>query len=812
MISSYPTKMENKEKSLTPMMEQYRSIKEQHSDALLFYRLGDFYELFYEDAVIVSKELGLVLTKRVDAPMCGIPWHASEMYLMKLVKNGHKIAICEQLETPDEAKKRAGNKATVAREVTRIVTQGTLIEQSMLGEKNNNFLLSISGEYNGKVAVAYADISTGKFLLEEIEIDELLTTITKVSPSEIICPDNLLSKKEILSSFGKYKSIIKALPSSKFMHDSATERLAKFYDVRFIDAFGVLPKTAIEAAAAIIEYVADAYKSDRLHLQFPKFVNHLDYVYLDSFTRKSLELTVTQSGEKNGSLLSNIDRTLTPQGARMLFRWLMEPVRSHAKIEKRLNYVEFFVNNKSVLEKIRKGLANFPDLERSIARIFMNKAGPRDLKCVAVSLQKSLEIHQYLQQFDVMRAIQLVFDEINDIILSLNSALTDVVPVLARDGNFIRKGHDEELDWYIDIIENSDDIIRKLQKRYVDETGIPSLKIRNNSVLGYFIEISPNFASKIPYSFTHRQSLATCMRYTSEELTKMANDVYSAESNVRRREMAIFSDLIKLVVSAKSGLQQMSDNVSFLDLVSSFAQLAIDNNYVRPTLVSEKILSIKNGRHPVVENSLRSSGVKFTANNCDISDESCVALLTGPNMGGKSTFLRQNALIIIMAQIGSFVPAQEAVIGVVDRIFSRVGAADDIASGRSTFMVEMIETATILQQATENSFIILDEIGRGTSTYDGLAIAWAVIEEIANKIKARTIFATHYHELVRLQETIPQIQFLTVRVEESQSKIVFLHKIERGFADKSYGLNVAALAGFPSFVLGRAEEILKEIS
>jgi DNA mismatch repair protein MutS len=442
----------------------------------------------------------------------------------------------------------------------------------------------------------------------------------------------------------------------------------------------------------------------------------------------------------------------------------------------------------------------------------MNKAGPRDLKCVVISLQRSLEIHQYIQQFEALSSISLVFNEINDIILTLNSALADVVPVLTRDGNFIRKGYDKELDWYINIIENSDDIIRNLQKRYIDETGIPSLKIKNNLILGYFIEISPNFASKIPYSFTHRQSLATCMRYTSEELVKMANDVYSAESNMRRREITIFAELVKLVTSTKSDLQTISDNVSFLDLVSSFAQLAVDNNYVKPNLVSERILNIEGGRHPVVENSLQSDGVRFIANDCRISEESCIALLTGPNMGGKSTFLRQNALIIIMSQIGSFIPAKKATIGIVDRIFSRVGAADDIASGRSTFMVEMIETATILQQATKNSFIILDEIGRGTSTYDGLAIAWAVVEEIANKIKARTIFATHYHELTRLQETVPKIQFLTVKVEEAQNKIIFLHKIECGFADKSYGLNVAALAGFPRSVLNRAEEILKKMS
>ncbi|MDR3224593.1 MAG: DNA mismatch repair protein MutS [Holosporales bacterium] len=801
-------------KNITPMMQQYNATKEQYADSLLFYRLGDFYELFYEDALVASKELGLVLTKRVDAPMCGIPWHASEMYITKLVKNGHRVAICEQQETPEEAKRLRGHRATVERKVIRIVTPGTLIEQAMLGEKSNNFLLAISGGTGSgeKLGVAYADISTGRFLLEEICANELQSVLTKISPSEIVCPDSLLSKRYILDNLSKYKSIVRALPSSKFMKNSAADRLAKFFGIKFIDAFGNLSRNLINAASEVVEYVFDAYKSNKVSLSFPKLINHLDHMYLDNFTRKSLELTQTQNGEKKGSLLSNIDKTLTSQGARMLSRWLMEPLNNLCKINQRLDYVDFFVNSKDVLKSIRSTLLDFPDIERSLSRILMGKAGPRDLRCVSSALLKANKLGEFIANFSQLRSINLFFDNAKELVQTLDSALCDELPNFSRDGGFIKKGYDSELDKYLDVLENGDSIIKSLQKKYITETGIPTLKVKNNSVIGYFVEISPNFAPKIPYKFVHRQSLASAIRYSSEELTETANNIYSAESNIKRRELVIFDELVSMITNEKDDIRTISDNISFLDVTSSFAQLAIDNDYIRPEMTSEKILNIKNGRHPVVENSLKMNGATFVVNDCKMENDSVVALLTGPNMGGKSTFLRQNAIIIVMAQIGSFVPAEKAIIGLVDRIFSRVGASDDIASGRSTFMVEMVETATILQQATDKSFIILDEIGRGTSTYDGLAIAWAVIEEIANKIKARTIFATHYHELVRLKETVDNIQFLTVKVEEWQNNIVFLHKISEGFADKSYGLNVAALAGFPRAVLDRAIEVLKNVS
>lgn len=798
--------------TLTPMMQQYCSIKEQYKDYLLFYRLGDFYELFYDDAITVSKELGLVLTKRVDVPMCGIPWHAAEMYIPRLVKNGFRVAICEQLETPQEARKRGGSKATVERDVTRIITSGTLVEQDMLPEKSNNFLLAISNCYNSNLAVAYTDVSTGRFLVEEIPSSDLISTISKVAPSEIICSDKLLSQKEFLEVLVNYKSIIRPIPDVKVSGASITDALTKFFKVKCLSVFGDLSKHVLEAIAFIVKYVSEVYKSNDVKLDFPKLVKLSDYMCIDSFTRRSLELTVSQFGSKKSSLLSNIDKTLTSQGSRMLARWLMEPLTNIDKINKRLDFVEFFIANKTMLTNLQEKLANLPDIERAIARVLINRAGPRDLKCISVTLKTAFQISQILKAFPIFSKLHLSFDELNSLINELDCALGDELPVLARDGNFIKKGYDPELDEHIDILDRSESIIKSLQLKYVKETGIPTLKIKSNSVISYFIEISPQFASKVPYNFIHRQSLAAALRYTSDELIEIANKIRSAELNIKQRELFIFEALKDKVTAQSKFIKEISNNISFLDVITSLACLAAENKYVRPKMLKDNTLKILKGRHPVVENNLKAKGLNFIENDCEFTPASTLSILTGPNMGGKSTYLRQNAIIIIMAQIGSFVPAEYAEIGVVDRIFSRVGANDDISSGRSTFMVEMIETATILRNATANSFIILDEIGRGTSTYDGLAIAWAVIEDIAQRIKARTIFATHYHELKDLGNTLKQIKFLTVSVKEWNGNIVFLHKIIPGFADKSYGINVAALAGFPDYVINRAKELLHNLN
>ena len=796
---------------LTPMLRQYCDEKNNYPDALLLYRLGDFYELFFEDAEIASKELGLVLTKRNEAPMCGIPWHASDMYLTKLIKTGHRVAICEQMETPEEAKKRGGSGATIERKVTRIVTKGTLIEQELLGAKQNNFLLAISNiGSDGNIALAYTDISTGKFVIDKTAIDDLLSYITKIDPAEIICSDILLSNSEILDKLNCYKSIIRAIPNVKYVQNFSTNRLADFFGIKFTACFGKLTKKEIEVATAIVDYVSDAYKTDKIKLSFPEIVNSHDYMKLDNFTRNSLELTKSQSGDKKGTLIYNIDKTKTAQGGRMLARWLMEPLCNIDAINSRLNFVEFFINNTGLLSIISKYFSVFPDVERSLTRTVMGKASPRDLKCVATAIKLAIELDNYLSKYKELKEFRLYFENLNTLEKTLSNALTDEVPLFAKDCNFIRYGFDKELDEYIKLMTNSKDIINNLQEKYIKLTGIPTLKIKCNSVIGYFIDITPNYSSKVPYDFIHRQTLSTSLRYTSQELNDIANKIYSAESNAKRRELVIFDNLVNLVIKEENEIRQLSNNVAFMDVISSFAELAIERHYVKPIITTKKNLDIKNGRHPVVENNLQNSGNAFISNDCVLSNTSCVSILTGPNMGGKSTYLRQNAIIIIMAQIGSFVPADYAEIGVVDKIFSRVGASDDISQGRSTFMVEMIETATILHNATDRSMIILDEIGRGTSTYDGLAIAWAVIEDIISRIKARTIFATHYHELYDIKNTYANVKFLYVKVEEWNGKIVFMHKVNEGFTDKSYGINVAELAGFPKNVIERAKKILEQ--
>ena len=799
------------DQKLTPMMKQYAEVKSQYEDCLLFYRLGDFFELFYEDAKIASKELGLVLTQRSGIPMCGVPWHAHEMYLTKLIKNGHRVAICEQTETPEEAKAKRGYKATVERCVVRVVTKGTLIESSLIEEKCNNFLLSFCLDKD-KIGFAYVDISTGAFFVEESFKNDLVSVIEKISPSEIICAEDVLSNPEILGLISPYKSIIRPIPCAKLLQGSSDKKLADFYGVKFTDAFGKFSNCIKSSITLAIEYLSLVYINSKISLSIPKIINQFDFMQIDCFTRKSLELHKTLSGEKKGSLFYNIDRTETSQGGRLLQNWLSAPLYNVEKINKRLDFVEFFVRNKEILSDIKHILSSFPDIERAYSRISIGKTGPRDLNCVKLSLKLCMELDSITRNYTELKSLETSFKDMENIVSTLEEALKDEVPFLVRDGNFIKSGYDKELDEYRNILSNGSLIINTLQKKYVDYSGIPNLKIKNNNVLGYFIEFSAGHVMKAPYDFIHRQSLASVVRYTTEELSETAKKIHSAESDALRREGVIFEDLCRRISFLKQEIYILSQKISFLDCVTSLASLAIERGYVRPEIIDEKIIDIKKGRHPVVETELRKDGENFVANDCFMDDSSYISVLTGPNMGGKSTFLRQNAIIVIMAHIGSFVPAEKAVIGLTDKIFSRVGASDDISSGRSTFMVEMIETATILCQATEKSFVILDEIGRGTSTYDGLSIAKAVVESIHDDIKARTIFATHYHELIDLKNTINNVQYITVYVDETEDEITFMHKITKGFANKSYGIHVASIAGVPQKVIVRAKEILEKLN
>ena len=796
--------------NLTPMMAQYKKLKDSNPDCLLFYRLGDFYELFNEDAIVASKVLGLVLTHRQNTPMCGIPYHTYETYLSKLVNNGYRIAICEQTETPEEAKKR-GNKGPIERKCIRIVTSGTLVEESLLSSKFNNYLLSIIKE-GDNIGFAYADISSGMFFVETSDIKDINSIITKINPSEIICLDSLCNDIEVLNKLEQYKSILHILPNVKCNESSAIERLTKFYNIKFIESFGNFPQYVIKASAIIVDYISNMYSSTNLSLLPPKFINSSEHMNLDSFTQKSLELTYTQSGNKQGSLLSCLDCTKTAQGARMLSRWITSPLTNVNKINTRLNFVEFFFNNRKELKIIRELLYTTPDIERATSRVLMNKCGPKDIKSILVALVNFKHINEVLLNHDQLKSLYIEDESIDKIIEKVSSAIVEDPPTLARDGNFIKKGYDKQLDEYKTLLDNAEYYISKMQEEYSNDSGIPTLKIKSNDILGYFIEISPSYVKKVPYTFIHRQTLGSCLRYTTNDLINIANKIYSARANTKQRELLLFDELLQYISKYKELLRNISHIISFIDVITSFANHAIVFNYTKPIFTNEKTVRIINGRHPVVEYFLKNKGENFVANSFECNESKIITILTGPNMGGKSTYLRQNALIIIMAQIGSFVPADEATLSISDSIFSRVGASDDIASGKSTFMVEMLETASILNQATEKSFIILDEIGRGTSTYDGLSIAWAVAEELSNNIKARTLFATHYHELVDLKNNIENINYLTVEVNtnEKDDSIVFVHKIEQGFANKSFGLNVALMAGFPKHVINRAKEIMNK--
>jgi DNA mismatch repair protein MutS len=795
----------------TPMMAQYLDIKEKHLDSLLFYRLGDFYELFYEDAEVASAELGLVLTKKQEAPMCGIPWHAYETYLTKLIKKGYKVTICEQDETPEEARRKRGYHSPVNRSVARVVTRGTLIESTLLESNLHNFMMTISIERNNEVGISYIDISTGVFEVAKISSDTILDAIHKVNPSEIVCVDEMLNSRGVLSNLEDYKSIIHTVPAFAFIKEEGVKILKNFYGPKcFFDIDALSPQVSMAASMAVY-YILNVYMNKDVCIPFPKMLDEKNCLQMDFFTMRSLELTQSQSGKKENTLIWTIDRTLTPFGLRLLSRWLMYPLIDSTKINKRLDCVEMFCNNTDLLQTVRNKISKFPDMERALSRVIMDRAGPRDVNIIRVGLRKSLILWEDLKNTNLFGENGLLFVGIETLLDVLESSIKDEVPALARDGDFIKPGFDESLDKIRNVIEDGEKIIHDLQKKYVSETKINSLKIKKNNLFGYFIEVAPNYISRVPYSFTRRQTLSSCLRYTTEELSEIADKMYSAEANVLQSELIIFGTITRRIKMFQENLKGLISKIAFVDVISSLALLAKEEKYVRPLITDTKEMLIREGFHPMVKINLRKELIDFTSNDYKCDEKSIISIITGPNMGGKSTFLRQNAIIIIMAQIGSFVPASYALIGVVDRIFSRVGAYDDISRGMSTFMVEMVETASILAKASSNSFIILDEIGRGTSTYDGLSIAISVVEDIHNRINARTIFATHYHEMVKIKEYLTNTEFLTVDVIESGGKISFPHRIVPGFASRSYGIHVAELAGIPRNVVSRAREILLEL-
>jgi DNA mismatch repair protein MutS len=819
---------------VTPVMEQFIEIKANNPDCLLFYRMGDFYELFFEDAEIASRALGIVLTKRgkhkgQDIPMCGVPIHRSDEYLNKLIALGHRVAVCEQLEDPAEAKKR-GSKSVVRRDVVRLVTPGTLTEDTLLDAKRNNFLLGIarsrtsSDVQSARFSLAWIDISTAEFRIAECDAPMLSAEIARLEPGEIIVPDALYSDAELAPYF---RTLPHVMPLTRDVFDGATaeRRLANYFGVATTESFGSLTRLELTAAAAIVTYIERTQLGKKLPLSPPLREEAGATLAIDSATRANLELMRTLSGERSGSLLSAIDRCITAAGSRHLAQRLAAPLTDPAAIARRLDAVECFVADQLARTETRQRLRAVPDLARALSRIVVGRGGPRDLSAIrdgldaATALAKRLDVLAKIPD-EIAAALAALRKPDAKIARELSSALADELPLLKRDGGFVRQGYDTALDETRALRDQSRKVIAELQTRYADETGIKALKIRHNNILGYFVEATAQQGEKLlsqPFNarFIHRQTLAGQIRFTTTELGELESKIASAADRALGIELAAFEKLATLVASASNDIRGAAEALAVLDVSASLAALAAEQAFARPLVDTSLHFDIEGGRHPVVEQALAGSQ-PFIANDCDLSPPKGektgrIWLLTGPNMAGKSTFLRQNALIAVLAQMGSFVPAKSARIGVIDRLFSRVGAADDLARGRSTFMVEMVETAAILNQAGERSLVILDEIGRGTATFDGLSIAWASIEHLHEVNKCRSLFATHYHELTALAAKLKRLHNATMRVKEWQGDVVFLHEVMPGAADRSYGIQVAKLAGLPIAVIERAKVVLAEL-
>ncbi|WP_264702787.1 DNA mismatch repair protein MutS [Wolbachia endosymbiont (group A) of Volucella inflata] len=825
-----------KEKN-TPVMEQYLNLKAQYKDHLLFYRLGDFYELFFDDAIKAAKLLNIVLTKRgnscgQDIPMCGVPAHSSESYLHKLIDLGFKVAICDQLETADEAKKR-GYKSIVKRDVVRVVTPGTIIEDSLLEDKSNNYLASIV-EQNDEYAISWLELSTGKFFHTLTSLKALDSDLLRISPRELLISEKFTEDEKIRSILKNYKISITQHAQSFFEYSKSHRTLCEFYKIRELGSIGNFSKVEIMACGALLEYVRVTQRGSIPRLEFPKTYKQQNFMLIDASARRNLELFSTQFGEKKGSLISVIDHTVTASGGRLLKQMLASPLACSKAINLRLSTAQFFVNNHEPRRKIREILSNIPDIERSLSRLILGRGSPKDMNLLKIGLGKTLELSEFLckiesgengslpQQYVIQTEIQpasragmtVKSDESElstihkslgndkDLFELLNSAILDNNLSSVKEGGFIHSKYNSELSELSYILNNSNKLITKLRESYRDLTGIAALKILHNNILGYYVEVSANhkITSDI---FIHRQSLANSMRYTTNELKELENKILTARDAAIGLEMKIFSELCSEVAKESEKIALAANALAKLDIRTAFAELAVQNNYVKPIIDNSKEFNICSGRHPVVE-----VNDKFIANSINLAG---IHLITGPNMAGKSTFLRQNALIAILAHMGSFVPAESAHIGVIDKIFSRVGATDNITAGYSTFMVEMIETATIVNQATDRSLVILDEIGRGTGVYDGLSIAQAVIEHIHNVNKCRAIFATHYHELTKVSKYLKNVKCFCVKIREWNGEVIFLHEVIEGIADESYGIHVAKLAGFPDSVLNRASEVFEEL-
>ncbi len=832
---------------VTPMMEQYIEIKAANPDCLLFYRMGDFYELFFDDAEVASRALGIVLTKRGkhlnrDIPMCGVPIERADEYLHRLIALGHRVAVCEQLEDPAEARKRGG-KSVVRRDVVRLVTPGTLTEDSLLDARRNNYLLALArarvASNEDRFALAWIDISTGEFRLTPCDRAALAAEIARVEPGEIIVSDALYADTE-LAPFLRGLPALTPLPRDVFDGATAERRLAAFFGVATADAFGAFSRVELTAAAAAVTYVERTQLGKRPPLSPPTREAAGATLAIDQATRANLELIRTLTGERRGSLLAAIDRTVTAAGSRLLAQRLAAPLTDPAEIAHRLDAVAALIDPPDGRTALRERLKAAPDLARALARIVVGRGGPRDLAAIRDGIFAAADVAARLAPLaetsrDLAEAVAALRRPDAAVADELARALADELPLFRRDGGFVRAGYEAALDEARALRDESRRIIAGLQVDYAETTGVRSLKIRHNNVLGYFVDVTAQHGEKLMSAplnatFIHRQTLAGQVRFTTTELGELEAKIANAADRALALELEVFDRLAASVTAASADIKQAAEALALVDVAAGLANLAVERDYVRPQIDDSLAFLITGGRHPVVEQMLGTDGGPFIANDCDLSPptppysppplagegrEGATAgriwLVTGPNMAGKSTFLRQNALIAVLAQMGSYVPARSAHIGVVDRLFSRVGAADDLARGRSTFMVEMVETAAILNQAGAHALVILDEIGRGTATFDGLSIAWASIEHLHEKNRCRALFATHFHEMTALAAKLPRLHNATMRVKEWQGEVVFLHEVVAGAADRSYGIQVAKLAGLPPAVIERAKIVLAQL-
>ncbi len=865
---------------LTPSMRQYFEVKSRHPECLLFYRMGDFYELFFDDAVKASAILDIALTKRgknagEDIPMCGVPVHAAEAYLPKLIASGLKIAICEQLETPEEAKKR-GYKEVVRRDVVRIVTPGTITEETLLTPGNAQYLASLAIQ-NDSAAAAWLDLTTGEFTVAPLSFTQIAAQLSRLQPKELLLTQASYDQLKDQPWFLEWRESVTLRPDVQFTPASGERRVTAHFKVSTSDGFGEFSAQEFAACGALIDYVQLTQLDASARLDVPKREQAGEFLQMDGATRRNLELITTLAGQRRGSLLHCIDETVTASGSRTLAQWLAAPSRDFAAITARQDGVAWALTNDRLREGLRANLKTIADMERAVGRLALGRGGPRDLLLLGASLMQANALHEQLRTLEIPTLLRDARDALaghHQLAEHLSFALKKEVGIFARDGNFIADGFRADLDEYRRLRDESKRVIAAMETKLKDDTGIPSLKIKHNNVLGYFIEITPIHEKKVPVEFIHRQGLAGALRYSTPELAETARKIDEAADKALKLELMLFDELRASVLDRGKEIVSAARALAIIDCITALAELAHGGQWVRPTITTAREFRVTAGRHPVVEAALRRAHEEFIANDCFMAEAAPRAnsplegesnppfadlvggnsfannksqvpphqnaqahfgspsrgelapaatlvphsgvpgmlhLITGPNMGGKSTFLRQQAVLTILAQIGSFVPAKAATIGLVDKLFCRVGAADDLARGQSTFMVEMVETASILHQATSQSLVVLDEIGRGTATYDGVSIAWAVAEHLHNHTRCRALFATHYHELTALAQTLPRLKNYHATAKEHQGKLIFLHTIREGFADKSYGIHVAALAGLPKSVLTRAKELLSTL-